>query len=727
VDKVNVQLSSASSNPSTKKLNGKRSKKISNNMPVDISDINGRVEKNEDQKINNFSQEKEEPRHSQFRMSEDKDVTFLFYMNGQFSDLEQSMASAMLGFEKAGSDKNVNVVAQLGRAPQREAHPTGGFDRIDNDWSGVRRYYVVKSENQGAKSLPVENWLKIKDKIPNNPLIHFTLGEIYSEMKDQKKAEAAFEIAQELGYNKFLDEPFHPDVGRWGDEFDKTMQPLRDKEAETNVFASPVKEFKGDADMMHPNSLKDFVSWGMKKYPAKHYVLALMGHGGAWTGANKMNPSEIGMAVEAGVYDANRSSDRNDHLDAMVFNSCYMGNLESIDQFKGAADITVASQMSARSSVFFHWPHVIDTVKKTVAAGDEFNPKKMAREFVQFYNDLGKENAKLPKMVRRSRESYLTLMALDNKKVDDLTKSWGKFIKDWKESGIPDHKVFGEIKKAKNYPSFAYSPDMMFDYGTLRDVGSIALNVMNNEELPRNLRRDCMKIRKALRGAIFAEQHTGYDMEGSSGLTVWAPTNAADVTLMKNAYKNSVPSFVQETGWASKLEDSLKNIDGKKMNEFLQTIQMLGNIRYMMGASSFSETEKKSLEHKSFILENEANQLRKEMDLSNPINIRSRSILSIEEFDSVDSTPLKQSIPLLNLKQSLPLLDDEEQKDIPVSENRKKVEIIKKENPLPDSDEERQKLQDQVVEGLIKGSDRGDGMGSTEFSRSMHLGRKQTF
>jgi len=548
----------------------------------------------------------------------EKDTTFLFYMNGQYGDLEQSIASSFLGLEEVGSNEHFNVVAQLGRAAQREAHPAGGFDRIDNDWSGVRRYYVVHSDVPHKKEMNFEQWNKISSKIPDNPLIHFTLGDYHAKKGEHLQAVREYDIAGELGYKKFLDSPYDPDVARWSEEFDGHLQTLRDAEAATNVFASPVAEYKGNVNMMHPQNLQDFISWGIKKYPAKHSVLVLMGHGGAWTGSMKMSPSEIGMAIQAGMHEANRATGRHDKLDAVIFNSCYMGNLESVDQLRDATDITVASQMSARADVFYHWPAVLGKVKTILSEGKEFLPRKLARDFVEFYKDVGETNSTRPPMVRRSKETYLTLVALDNANVQKITKAWKSLVKNWKELKVEDHIIFRNIKKSKNFPSLASSPDTRFDYGTLRDIGSIALNLMNDPDVPIKLKMDCRKIRKALREAIIAEQHTGFNMEGSSGLSIWAPTNAADISQMNDSYRERVPTFVQETGWADKLEESVKNVDGLKLQEFVQTMGSLGNIMKMFDMPGLTEKEKENLENRAQIMEKEAYQLRKELDLSIP-------------------------------------------------------------------------------------------------------------
>ena len=624
MDKVNFKPNLAAQTAANIKkpaLPPVKADKVQANEATAEEQIKDSIELNND--VPSFNIQKNIPHASitqdeNFESNPEKDVTFLFYMNGQYGDLEQSMASSILGLEKVGSDDNVNLIVQLGRAAQREAHPAGGFDRIDNDWSGVRRYYINKSPTPHKEEVSLETWKTIEKEIPDNPLIHFTLGDVYTKRGETENANKEYEKAKDSGYQKFLDSPFDPDVARWSDEFDDHLQPLRDAEADNNVYASPVAEFKRNVNMMHPQNLQDFVSWGAKKYPAKNYVLVLMGHGGAWTGSMKMSPSEIGMAVQAGMHEANRDSGRNDKLDAIIFNSCYMGNLETVAQLKDAADITVASEMSARTEVFYHWPEVLTKVQNILKNKEEFIPRKLARDFVSFYKDVGETNSTRDPIVRRSKESYLTLVALDNRKIGGLTDAWKGFIQKWDELGVEDSKIFENIKKSKNFPSFAFSQETMFDYGTLRDIGSIALNVINDPDIPVQLKVECRNIRRALRDSIIEEQHTGFNMEGASGLTIWAPTNAADISTMKTIYGDRVPQFVQETGWGDKLEDSVKSVNNQSLQEFVRTMQSLGNIQKMFEVPGLTAKEIEGLETRANILEEEAFRLRQELDLSIP-------------------------------------------------------------------------------------------------------------
>jgi hypothetical protein len=339
------------------------------------------------------------------------------------------------------------------------------------------------------------------------------------------------------------------------------------------------------------------------------------GHGGAWTGALQMSPSDVGMALQAGTNQANRSSGRHDAIDAVVLNSCYMGNLESLNEMRNASDVIIASEMSAKSSVLTDWPDLLGKVQLELKDGKPFDATDFSRDFVDYYRGRGEAIKDLPLMRKFSKEHYLTCAAVDTSKVENVTAAWKNFIDDWKKSGVSDEEVFKAIDGSKNYPSFAYTPEMLFDYGTLRDLGDIAEKVSKDAKLPQNLKDDAIQIKKALAEAIIAEQHTGHDMENSSGLTIWAPTNVSDIALMAAPYGKRVPDFVQQTNWDRKLVEAVNSADQQKLVRFMGSIKMLAQVQQALKTSTLSDQERNSLEQKQKLLQAEAMRLRKDLSL----------------------------------------------------------------------------------------------------------------
>jgi hypothetical protein len=445
------------------------------------------------------------------------------------------------------------------------------------------------------------------------------MGELYKSMGQEDKAAEEYRRAEDLGYMKIFNDSRDPAVKQWSKEYSAALQPFRDRMASENVYKSPVTEELGEGvDMMHPYNLQDFVAWGMKNYPAKHYVVVLMGHGGAWTGALQMSPSDMGMALMAGAQDAGLEKGETETIDTLVFNSCYMGNLESLHQMQGSAKTILASEMSARSSVFHHWPAILSSLQEYLDKGKEFDAHEFSKEFVQLYRKQGESLENEPLIRKLSKESFKTLAAVDASKIEGVTVAWKKFLDDWERLGVTDDVIFRNIKNSKNYPSFAYTPEMLFDYGTLRDLGDIVDNLQKDPDVPILLRQDARAVEAALEKAILAEQHTGEGMEGSSGLSIWAPTNAGDIALLSRTYAKKVPDFDQDTEWGRKLTESCKNLEPKALAKFLATIKLMVQSRQVIEALPESNPKRQELEQKVDLLKNEAKKLHDELELDKP-------------------------------------------------------------------------------------------------------------
>ncbi len=229
---------------------------------------------------------------------------------------------------------------------------------------------------------------------------------------------------------------------------------------------------------------------------------------------------------------------------------------------------------------------------------------------VQLYQKKGDAIKDLPQMRKFSKEHYLTLAAVDTSKIVGITSAWREFVSNWDQAGIDDSEIFKVIEQSKNYPSFAYTPEMLFDFGTLRDLGDIAQRIANSDKLPEKIREDALNIKKALEDAIIAEQHTGNDMNGSTGLSVWAPTNVSDIALMAAPYGKRVPDFVQQTNWDRKLAGMVDNVDPQQLGKFMKCIRLLAQIQQSLKSETLSEQDASALMEKQKLLKNEVITLR---------------------------------------------------------------------------------------------------------------------
>lgn len=78
-----------------------------------------------------------------------KEWTVILYLNGK-SNLEIDGFRTINVLERLGSDRNINIVVEYGRMRGQPADST-----VDGDWTGARRYLIVKDNNTRKINSPV--------------------------------------------------------------------------------------------------------------------------------------------------------------------------------------------------------------------------------------------------------------------------------------------------------------------------------------------------------------------------------------------------------------------------------------------------------------------------------------------------------------------------------------------------------------------------------------------
>jgi len=121
-------------------------------------------------------------------------------------------------------------------------------------------------------------------------------------------------------------------------------------------LTSPVLEDLGRVNMADPEVLTEFIKFGVKKYPAKHYLLIIASHGAAWKGLQlEESFYHGGMSVptlQKSIENAEKTSGRK--LDLLAFDACEMGSTEAAYELRIVAYYLVASE---QVEAFKSWPY----------------------------------------------------------------------------------------------------------------------------------------------------------------------------------------------------------------------------------------------------------------------------------------------------------------------------------------------------------------------------------
>ncbi len=189
---------------------------------------------------------------------------------------------------------------------------------------------------------------------------------------------------------------------------------------------------------------------------------------------------------------------------------------------------------------------------------------------------------------------------------------------------VPDSIIFKEFSESQGFNSPAFNPAQTISafFDMIKDLGDIMRHVVENPAIPQAVKDQAGRVQEAINGAIIAEQHEGKNMDNSTGLTLWAPSNAFDIAYMANRYeKENVPEFVKAApNYVAYLKEGAKKVDQKILNEFMNDTQVLRNIRTTLDdpANGLSEAEKKALEETKVSTMDHAMKLKEKLDMTVP-------------------------------------------------------------------------------------------------------------
>ncbi len=161
----------------------------------------------------------------------------------------------------------------------------------------------------------------------------------------------------------------------------------------------------GEVDMDDPESLRDFLEWGLSAYPADHYMIAIEGHGGGPADGLMEDPSSSGSDKKMYVYEmgaAIRNAIDNTigvPVDIISFDICWMGMAEAAAEIMDHSRYMVGSFDEIPGA---GWPY--DRCLKRILNDTSLTLKQrlkgVVEEFMDYYDPSG-------------GNSYMSLAAID--------------------------------------------------------------------------------------------------------------------------------------------------------------------------------------------------------------------------------------------------------------------------------------------------------------------------
>ena len=286
----------------------------------------------------------------------------------------------------------------------------------------------------------------------------------------------------------------------------------------TDGIVSPVVEDLGDADMGSAASLGDFLKWGMKEYPAKHYAVVVYGEGGGMVGTSNDETTGHGLTptdIQAAFADAKESTGRS--VDLVAFDSSYGAGIETAHQLKDVADVMVGSQAPVRLGSL-QLDMVMKDLQTELASEGQVTPEQLAKWFVF---ETRTNSGPMAALVNP------TLSAIDLKKIDAVKTAYGRLAEELSS-------VLAEKPKAQDALRLAISDTQNFAenkssgdfYGDYRDLGHFAKNLQTDLRLGVGVHEAAQELLEATRASVIDEAHIGLTVSNSSGLSGYLPLDA---------------------------------------------------------------------------------------------------------------------------------------------------------------------------------------------------------
>jgi len=281
---------------------------------------------------------------------------------------------------------------------------------------------------------------------------------------------------------------------------------------------SPVVETLPEQDMGSPDTLKNFLAWGMNRYPAKRYLVYVWNHGSGWLEKPKVKKPATSRGVSYDDHSGNHltviqvgdvlrgmSASCGKKIDLVAFEACLMQMAEVVSELADSCLFQVGSEETTKA-----WPHRAWLTQ--VVAHPEWDGLKMGSALVDAI-----------------RAAYLqgtsTMSLIELSKVAGLKTRASAFAKALLSNAAYKPRIKEVLRGTQSY-LIDTNRDMVdfielvlekIDDKAVVEAGSLLKEFIKSELVAKN-------------------SYTGFPVSGSNGLSVWVPWDA-DKGQMENYLK----------------------------------------------------------------------------------------------------------------------------------------------------------------------------------------------
>lgn len=282
-----------------------------------------------------------------------------------------------------------------------------------------------------------------------------------------------------------------------------------------------------EVNMGDPNTLANFMVWGIQNYPADHYVVVLWDHGSGWklafeefkgvcfddTDLDYLTTIELEQAL------ANVESTTGVEVDIVGFDACLMGMIEIAYQIKDLADVMVASE---EVEPLDGWPY--DDILSSLTSDPAMTSSALATEIVTDYIASYMDPIVTQSAANLGLVTYAT--------VNDLAIATSNFAQEL-INGLPAYR--SEITQARQQTEEYYDPTYVDLYHFTQLIHTLIPDP--------DIQTAAEQVMDTLTYTVIAEGHLS-EHPNSHGLSIYFPQSAGEYD---SSYENL--AFATDTIW----------------------------------------------------------------------------------------------------------------------------------------------------------------------------------
>ncbi|GIV16532.1 MAG: hypothetical protein KatS3mg022_1967 [Armatimonadota bacterium] len=281
----------------------------------------------------------------------------------------------------------------------------------------------------------------------------------------------------------------------------------KDSDPET-VNSNLLVDMGTGVDMGSPNTLRDFLQWGVRSFPARKYMVVIWNHGAGWRAyrdrlnlfargvsyddntGNHIRIWELPLALSAGV-----------RWDIIAFDASLMQMLEVAYEIRHLGDYIVGSEESPPAAGYpYH------EILYPMVSSPRISPRELAclivSRTVNFYTKPG------------MYYDNITQSAIDTSFLENVIQTVSRLAHTLSVVAI-DHPVLVAASRdsAQAYAEYTYKD--LWDY-----TEQLRVRLPSSPELTDALNG----VQNALSQAVIAEAHSSRRVNRSHGLSIYVPT-----------------------------------------------------------------------------------------------------------------------------------------------------------------------------------------------------------